>query len=66
VIAATLAALALVTTVTPVAHAFRFEPLPATQWLACAAAALAALPVYQALRLALAPASILPGGVAMR
>ncbi len=66
VIAATLAALALVTTVTPVAQAFRFEPLPATQWLACAAAALAALPVYQALRLALAPASTLPDGAYMR
>ncbi len=57
VIAATLAGLILVTTVAPVARAFGFGILPAWQWMACVLAAMAALPAYQALRLALTPSS---------
>ena len=57
VMLATLAGLWLVTAVAPFASAFRFETLPAWQWLACASAALIVLPVCQALRLAIAPLS---------
>ena len=62
VIAATLAGLWLVTAVAPIARAFKFEPLPAWQWLACAAGALAALPAYQLLRLMLSPSVTGDGG----
>ncbi len=58
VLAATLVALWLVTAIPPIASAFRFTTLPASQWLACAAAALALLPVFQGLRLLLSR----PGG----
>ena len=57
VMAATLGGLLLVTAVAPVARAFGFAVLPAAQWLACALAALVALPVYQVLRLTLSPRS---------
>ncbi len=46
VIAGTIAALWLVTNIAPVARAFRFAPLPATEWIASALAGAALLPLY--------------------
>ncbi len=66
VMAATLGGLLLVTAVAPVARAFGFAVLPAWQWLACALAALAALPAYQVLRLALSPVPSASGSVYRR
>lgn len=54
VMAATLAALWLVTAVAPVTRAFGFATLPAWEWLASVGAAFALLPAYHGIRLLLA------------
>ncbi len=56
VLAATLAALAVITLLAPAARAFRFEVLPLSQWLVCALAAAALLPAYQLAKRVLAGA----------
>ncbi len=50
IISGTVAALWLVTSIEPVARAFRFAPLPAVEWVAAALAGLALLPLYLLLR----------------